>query len=85
MRENQIEQAAGIAPLDLDLPQRADVDDAGTFANRAVLLFDAENASCTKPQVGMTILLGRPTLSTSKRSVIPTGAQRSGGTCCFFE
>ena len=41
MGKDQIEQAAGIAPFDLDLSQGADVDDAGTFAHRAVLLFDA--------------------------------------------
>ena len=35
------EQSARITSLDLDLSQGADIDDAGTFANRAVLLFNA--------------------------------------------
>jgi hypothetical protein len=33
--------------------------------------------------VGMTPHFGHPH-PTQNRSVIPTGAQRSGGTCCFF-
>jgi hypothetical protein len=39
--------------------------------------------------VGMTILLQRSSISRwisfgHNRIVIPTGAKRSGGTCCFF-
>ncbi len=39
--KDQVEQAAGIASLDLDLAQRADVNQAGTLPYRAVLLLDA--------------------------------------------
>jgi hypothetical protein len=33
--------------------------------------------------VGMTLLVWGSNIPIPKRSVIPTGAQRSGGTCCF--